>query len=48
MPGQKVAGGNGNEGVHHITQSSRVEASQSDCLVSYPEQSLGAEGLTLL
>ena len=40
-PGQSVPGSNGNEGVIHIPQSSRTRSSPSDCLVSYPEHSLG-------
>ena len=41
-PGQSEPGGNGNEGVLHILQSSYInEASSSDCFVSYPEHSLG-------
>ena len=42
-PGQSGPGGNRNEGVLRIPQSSRItKASPSDYLVSYPGQSLGA------
>ena len=34
--GQSGPGSNGKERVLHIPQSSRTEASLSDCLVSYP------------
>ena len=40
-PGQSGHGGNGNEGVLHISQSFRTTGtSPSDCLVSYPGHSL--------
>ena len=39
-PSQNEPGSNGNKGVLHITQSSRVGASTSDGLVSYPGQLL--------
>ena len=40
-PGQSRPGGDGNEGVFHIPQSSSItEVSLSDCLVSYPGHSL--------
>ena len=38
--GQSGPGSNGNEGVHNIPQSSRIRASPSDSLVSYPGHSL--------
>ena len=41
-PGQSGPGSDGNEGVLHILQSSSIiEASPSDCLVSYPGHSFG-------
>ena len=41
-PGQRGSGSDGNEWVICIPQrSSTTEASQSDCLMSYPEHSLG-------
>ena len=41
-PGQSGHGSDGNEGVLHIPQSSSTAGtSPSDCLVSYPEHSLG-------
>ena len=41
-PGQSELRSNNNERVHRIPQSSSItEASPSDCLVSYPEHSLG-------
>ena len=47
MPGQSGPGNNGNEGVLCIPQRPSITgASPSDCLVSYPEHSLG--GLTPL
>ena len=40
--GQSGPGNNGNEGVFHIPQSSSITGtSPSDCLVSYPGDSLG-------
>ena len=39
-PGQNEAGSNCNERVRYIPQSSKTETSPTDCLVSYPEQSL--------
>ena len=36
-PGQSGPGGNGNEEVIHITQSSRTEALPSESLVSYQD-----------
>ena len=40
--GQNWPGSSGSEGVHRIPQSSSItETSPSDCLVSYPEHSLG-------
>ena len=40
--GQSGLGSDGNKGVLHIPQSSRIiEASPSDCLVSYPGHALG-------
>ena len=40
--GQTGPGSDGNEGVLHILQSSSITGtSPSDCLVSYPEYSLG-------
>ena len=39
-PGQSEPGSNGNKGVLYILESSRVEASPSDGLVSYPGYSL--------
>ena len=38
--GQSESRSNGNEGVLHIPQNSRTEASPSDCLELYPEQFL--------
>ena len=41
-PEHSGPGSNANEGVHWIPQtSSHTEASQSDCLVSYPRNSWG-------
>ena len=41
-PGQSRPGSDGNEGLLRIPQSSSItEASQSDCLVSYPGHSIG-------
>ena len=44
-PGQSKPGSDGNEGEHHISQSSRVGASSSNYLVSYPGHSLGRVGV---
>ena len=42
MPGQSGPGSDGDEGVLRIPQSSSIAGtSPSDCLVSYPEHSLG-------
>ena len=42
--GQSGPGSDGNKGVLHISQSSSITgASLSDCLVSYPRHSMGAE-----
>ena len=42
-PAQNEPGSDGNEVVLYIPQSSRITgASPSDCLVSYPDYSLGA------
>ena len=42
MPGQSGLRSNDNEGVLRISQSSSITGtSPSDCLVSYPEHSLG-------
>ena len=41
-PGQNGTGSNGNEGVLHIPRSANIiGTSLFDCLVSYPEHSLG-------
>ena len=40
-PVQNGAGSNGNKGALHIPQSSWTGAPPSDCLVSYPQYSLG-------
>ena len=41
-PGQSGPESNGNEGVHHIPQSSSITGNTlSDCLVSYPVHLLG-------
>ena len=41
-PGQSGLGGNGNKGVFHVPQSSCIiGTTPSDCIMSYPEQSLG-------
>ena len=49
ISGQSEPGSNGNEGVLHIPQSSSITGtSPSDCLVSYPEYSLGGGSLTPL
>ena len=40
-PNQSEPRNNDNEGVVHITQSSRIEATSLDCLVFYPGHSLG-------
>ena len=40
-PGQSGPGSNGNEGVLHIPQIFKAEASPSDCFMSYPRQLLG-------
>ena len=45
---QSGAESNGSEGLLHIPQSSRTEASPSDNLVSYPGHSSLGEGLTPL
>ena len=43
IPGKSRPGGNGNEEVLRIPQSSSIAGtSPSDCLVSYPGHSLGA------
>ena len=48
-PSQSGPESNGKEGVLHIPQNSSITgASLSDCLVSYPEQSLMGWGLTTL
>ena len=47
IPSQRVPRSNGNEGVLHIAENSRAEASPSDGYVSYPEHSLRGS-LTLL
>ena len=39
-PGQRGPGSNGNEGLLHIPQSSKIGVSPSDCLVSYSGHSL--------
>ena len=36
IPGQSVPGNSGDEGVLHITQSSKAGTSPSDSLMSYP------------
>ena len=47
-PDQSGPGSDGNKGVIHIPQNSIItEASPSDCLVSYPEHSLGRGVLPL-
>ena len=40
-PGQSWPGSNGNEGILLISQSSKAEASPSDCFVLYTGHSLG-------
>ena len=47
-PGQRRPGSNSNEGILHIPQSARTEASSSDCFVSYREHSLGGASPTAL
>ena len=39
-PSQRELGSNGNEEVLHIPQISKTGASPSDCLMSFPENSL--------
>ena len=46
-PSQSGRGSNGNDGILHVPQSSRIEASSSDCVVSYPGHSLGVGVLPL-
>ena len=46
-PVQSGPGSNGYEGVLHISQSFRTEASPSDCFVSYPGHSRGGGILPL-
>ncbi len=43
-PGQSGSESDGNERVLHIPQISKAGASPSDCLMSYPEHSLGGGG----
>ena len=41
IPGQSGPGSNGNEGILHITQSTRIEALPSNGLVLYPGHLFG-------
>ena len=41
-PGQSGSGSNGKNGVINIPESSKAEASSSDCLVSYPGRLSGS------
>ena len=43
-PGQSELGSNGNECGVHIPQSSKIGASPSDVLMSYPKHSVGGWG----
>ena len=46
-PGQRGPASNDNEGIFHIPQTSKTEASLSDDFVSYPGHMLGRGGVLL-
>ena len=46
-PVQSGPGRNGSEGVLHVSQSSLIRSSPSDCLIPYPEHSLDESYLSL-